>query len=164
MFLRFNELFGKQLQKLTHFVTMHENSSIWPQLWNFFKETTMFWCFDELFSKRLQKVAQFGKKHEKSSIWPRLCNFSRKLPCLSISINFSEKNLKKVSFRKKARKIMDFANSMKPFEQTTMFLHFEELLRKRLEKVVHFVKKQEKSWIGSQLATFLTKYHVFKFR
>ena len=45
-----------------------------------------------------------------------------------------------------------------------MSLHFDELLRKRLEKVVHFVKKHEKSWIWWKLATFRTKYHVFTFR
>ena len=95
MSLHFDELFRKKLQKLPHFLKKHEKSSIWPKLCNFFEQTTMFWCFDELFSKRLQKVAQFVKKHEKSSIWPKLCNFSRKLPCLCISINFSEKGCKK---------------------------------------------------------------------
>ena len=45
-----------------------------------------------------------------------------------------------------------------------MFLHFNVVLRKRLEKVVHFVKKHEKSWIWSKLATFRTNYHVFTFR
>ena len=53
---------------------------------------------------------------------------------------------------------------MQLFKKTTMFLHFDELLRKRLEKVVHFLKKHEKSWIWSKLAIFRTKYHVFTFR
>ena len=43
---------------------------------------------------------------------------------------------------------------MQLFEQTTMFLHFDELLRKKLGKVVHFVKKHEKSWIGQNLQLF----------
>ena len=95
MFLRLDELYGKKLKKLPHFVKKQKNSSIWPKLCNFFKQTTMFWCFDKLFSKSLQKVARFVKKHEKSSIWPKLCNFSNKLPSLFISMNFSGKSCKK---------------------------------------------------------------------
>ena len=45
-----------------------------------------------------------------------------------------------------------------------MFLHFHELLRKRLGKVVNFVKKHEKSWIWWKVTTFRTKYYVFTFR
>ena len=71
MFSRFDELYGKKLQKLPHFVEKHENSSIWDKLYNFFEQTTLFWCLDELFSKRFQKVAQFVKKHEKSSIFAK---------------------------------------------------------------------------------------------
>ena len=33
-----------------------------------------------------------------------------------------------------------------------------------MEKDVYFVKKREKSWIWSKLATFRTNYHVFTFR
>ena len=95
MLSRFDELYGKKLQKLPHIVEKHEDSSIWPKLWNFFEQTTMFWCLDKLFSKRLQKVAQFVKKHEESSIWPKLCNFSRKLPWVCISMNFWGKSCKK---------------------------------------------------------------------
>ena len=95
IFFRFDELYGKKLQKLPHFVKKHENSSIWPKLCNFFEQTTMFWCFHELLSKRLQKVAQFVRKHENSWIRPKLCNFSNKLPCLCTWINFSGKSCQK---------------------------------------------------------------------
>ena len=200
MFLRFDELYGKKLQKLPHFVKKHEKSWIWPKLCNFFEQTIMFLSFDKLFSKRLQKVAQCEKKHQKSSIWPKLCNFSRKLPCLCISINFSgesckkcliswnstknhpfaqifatfrtnfhvfafrwifkEKVAKSASFREKAPKIIDFANTLQLFEQNTMFWHFDEVFSKKLQKVPHFVKKHEKSSIWRKLATFPTNYHV----
>ena len=135
----------------------HENSSSWPKLCNFFEQTTMFRCFDELFSKRLQKVAQFVKKQEKSSIWPKLCNFSNKLPCLCISINFSRKSCKNALFREKPREIIDSAKTLQLFEQTTMSLHFDELFRKKLQKVPHFVRKYEKSSIWPKLATFQEK-------
>ena len=88
MFLRFDELYSKKLQKLSHFVKKHETSRIWPKLCNVFEQTTMSWCLDELFIKRLQKVAQFVKKHEESSIW-------QKLPWLCISMNFWGKSCKK---------------------------------------------------------------------
>ena len=45
-----------------------------------------------------------------------------------------------------------------------MFLHFDELLRKRWEKLVHFVKKHENSCIWSKLDTFRENYHVLTFR
>ena len=192
-----DELYGKKLQKLPHFVKKHENSWIWPKLCNFFEQTTMFWCFDELLKKSLQKVAQFVKKHEKSSIWPKLCKFPNKPPCLCISMNFSGKSCKKcliswkstknhrfgqnfatfrtnyhvfafrstfqekvaesASFCEKARKIIDLAKSLELLEQTTTSLHFDQLFRKKLQKVRHFVKKDEKSSILPNLWNFSNK-------
>ena len=68
---------------------------------------------------------------------------------------------KKCLIREKAREIIDLAKTMQLFEQTTMFLYFDEPLRKRLEKVVRLVRKHEKSWIWSKLATFRKNWHVF---
>ena len=129
-----------------------------------FEQTTMSLHFDQLFRKKLQEVAHFVKKHEKSSIWPKLATFGANYHVLAFSWTFQKEVAKSASFREKAREIIDLANTMQLLEQTTMFLHFDELLRKRLEKVVHFVKKHEKAWILSKLATFRTKYHVFMFR
>ena len=120
--------------------------------------------FDEPLRKGLQEVPHFVKKHEKPSIWPKLGTFGAKYHVLAFSWTFQKEVAKSASFRERAREIIDLANTMQLFEQTTMFLHFDELLRKRLEKVVHFVKKHEKSWMWSKLATFRTKYHVFTFR
>ena len=129
-----------------------------------FEQTTMSLHFDQLFRKKLQKVPHFVKNHEKPSIWPKLATFRANYHVLAFSWTFQKEVAKSASFREKAREIIDFANTMQLFEQTTMFLHFDELLRKRLEKVVHFVKKHEKSWIWSKFATFRTNYHVFAFR
>ena len=142
----------------------HEKSSISPKLCNFFEKTSMSLHFDQLFGKKLQKVAQFVKKDEISSIWPKLCNFSNNYHVFGFRSTFHGKVAKSASFREKAREIIDFANTMQLFKQTSMLLHFDELLRKRLEKVVHFVKKHEKSWIWSKLATFRTNYYVLVFR
>ena len=129
-----------------------------------FEQTTMSLHFDELFRKKLQKVRHFVKKHEKPSIWPKLASFGANYHVLAFSWTFQQEVAKSASFREKAREIIDLAKTMQLFEQTTMFLHFDELLRKRLGKVVHFVKKHEKSWIWSKLATFWKHYHVLTFR
>ena len=163
IFFRFDELYGKKLQKLPHFVKKHENSSIWPKLCNFFEQTTMFWCFHELLSKRLQKVAQFVRKHEKSWIRPKLCNFSNKLPCLCTWINFSGKSCQKFLISWKSTKTHRFGQNFPLFEQTTMSWHFNELLSKKLQKVPHSVEKHEKSSIWPKLSTFRANYHVLAF-
>ena len=129
-----------------------------------FEQTTMPLHFDELFRKKLQKVRHFVKKHEKPSIWPKLASFGANYHVLAFSWTFQQEVAKSASFREKAREIIDLAKTMQLFEQTTMFLHFDELLRKKLGKVVHFVKKHEISWIWSKLATFWKHYHVLTFR
>ena len=129
-----------------------------------FEQTTMSLHFDELFRRKLQKVPHFVKKHEKPSIWPKLATFGANYHVLAFSWTFQQGGAKSALFRGKARQTIDLANTMQLFEQTTMFLHFDELLRKRLEKVVHLVKKHEKSWIWSKLATLRLNCHVFVFR
>ena len=44
-----------------------------------------------------------------------------------------------------------------------MSLHFDELFRKKLQKVPRFLKTHEKSSILSTLATFRKNYHVWRF-
>ena len=70
---------------------------------------------------------------------------------------FQEKVAKSASFREKPPEIIDLAKTLQLFERTTMSLHFDELFRKKLQKVPHFVKKHEKSWIWLKLATFQEK-------
>ena len=204
MFLRFEELYGKKLIKLPHFVKKHENSSIWPKTmqlfrrnhhvlvfrWTFqqkvakscsirekarkiihlaknfatFRGNYHLFAFRSIFRKKLWKVPHFVEKHEKSSIWPNLYNFPNKLRCLCISINFSEKSCKKCLISWKNTKNHRFGQNLQFFEQATMSWHFHELFRKKLQKVPHFVKKQEKSCISQKLATFRKNYHVFTFR
>ena len=119
-----------------------------------FEQTTMSLHFDELFRKKLQKVAHFVKKHGKPSTCSKLACFGANYHVLAFSWTFQQEVAKSALFREKAREIIDLAKTMQLFEQTTMFLHFDELLRKKLGKVVHFVKKHEISWISSKLATF----------
>ena len=74
---------------------------------------------------------------------------------------FQQKGSKSGSIRETARKIIDLAKTLQLFEQTTMSLHFDELFRKKLQKVPHFVRKHEKLSIWRKLATFRANYHVF---
>ena len=162
-----------------------------------FRTTTMSLHFDELFRKKLQKVPHLVKKHEKLSIWPKLYNFSNKLPCLCISMNFSEKSCKKCLISWKNTKNHRFGQNDETFSNklpcfgvsknfsakgckkcliswkstrnhrsgqnfaifrtTTMSLHFDELFRKKLQKVPHLVKKHEKSSIWPKLYNFSNK-------
>ena len=124
----------------------------------------MFLHFDELLRKKLGKVVHFVKKHEISWISSKLATFLKHYHVLTFRWTFQQKVAKTASFREKAREIIDLTKTMQLFEQTTMFLHFDELLRKKLGKVVHFVKKHEISWIWSKLATFWKHYHVLTFR
>ena len=128
-----------------------------------FPTTTMSLDLDELLTKKLQKVPHFVKKHEKSSIWPNLYNFSNKLPCLCISMNFSEKRCKKCLISWKSARNHRSGQTLQLFEQTTMSLHFDQLFRKKLQKVPHLVKKHEKPSIWPKLAIFRGNYDVLAF-
>ena len=129
-----------------------------------FEQTTMFWHFDEVFSKKLQKVPHFVKKHEKSSIWRKLATFPTSYHVLTLWWTFQRKVAESASFSEKTLKIIDWAKTCNFFEQSNMFMHFDELFSKRKQKVPRFVKKHEKSSIWPKLATFRTNYHVLAFR
>ena len=161
MFLRFDELYNRNLQKVPHFVKKHENSSIWPKLCNFFEQTTMFWCFDELFSKRLQKVAQFVKKHERSSIWPKLCNFSRKLPCLCISINFSGKSCKKCLIPWKSTKNDRSGQKFATFLTKNHVFAFRWTFQKKVAKSASFPEKARQIIDFAKTCNFSKKLPCF---
>ena len=112
-----------------------------------FEQTAMSLHLDELFRKKLQKVPHFVKKNEKPSISPKLCNFSSKLRCLGIFRNFSERSRKKFLISWKSTKNNRFRQNLQVLEKTTMFLGFDELYGKKLQKLPHFVKKHENSSI-----------------
>ena len=111
------------------------------------EKTTMFWRFDEHSAKSWKKAARAVKKHEKSSIWRNLCNFSNKLRCFCISMNFQGKSCQKCFVSWKSTKNNRFRKNLQLLEKTTMFLGFDELYGKKLQKLRHFVKKHENSSI-----------------
>ena len=71
MFRSFNQLFGKKLQKVAHFVKKGEKSSIWRKH-STFRGNYHVPRFESTFRK---KVAKSGSFRENSSVWPKLARF-----------------------------------------------------------------------------------------
>ena len=141
-----------------------QKSPIWQNLYNFSNRLPCLWIamnFSGKSSRNCLISLKSTKNHRSGQVF---ITYRTNYHVFAFRWTFKEKVAKSASLREKARQIIDFANTMQLFEQTTMLLHFDELLRKRLERVVHFVKKHEKSWIWSKLATFRTNYHVLVFR
>ena len=161
MSLHFDELFRKKLQKGLISWKSTKNHRF-GQNFATFRTNYHVFAFRWTFQEKVAKSASFREKARKTI--PKLASFGANYHVLAFSWTFQQEVAKSASFREKAREIIDLAKTMQLFEQTTMFLHFDELLRKKLGKVVHFVKKHEISWIWSKLATFWKHYHVLTFR
>ena len=114
----------------------------------------MFKRFGQLFSKKVEKVAHFVKNDEKSSIWPKLATFRGNYHVSAFWWTFQQKVAKSGSFREKWRQIIDLAKTLQLLEQAPMSLPFDELFRKKLQKVPRFVKQDEKSSILPNLCNF----------
>ena len=83
--------------------------------------------------------------------------FSNKLPCFGVAMNFSAKCCKKWLNSWKSTKYHRFGQNFATFPTTTMSLDFDQLFRKKLQKVPHFVKNHEKSSIWPNLYNFSNK-------
>ena len=97
-----------------------------------------------------QSFATFGKSHNVFFLW----------------MNFREKSCKKCVVSWKSRKNRPFGQDLQLLEETTMFWHFDDYCRKKLQKggkVAHFVKNDEKSSIWPKLAISRGNYHVSAF-
>ena len=101
------------------------------------------------------------KKQENSSIWQKICNFSNKLPCLSFSMIIAVKSSKKWLVSWKSTKNHWFGQNFPTFRKTTMSFHFYQFLRKKLQKLPHFVKKHENSLIWPKLCNFFEQTTMF---
>ena len=76
---------------------------------------------------------------------------------LVFRLTFQPKVAKSGSIHEKARKIIDLTKTLQLFEQTTMTLHLDELFRKNLQKVPHFLKKKRKIILWPNLCNFSNK-------
>ena len=105
-------------------------------------------CENCLISWKTTKIHRFGRNY---------ATLSKNYHVFVFRWTFQQKFVKSGSIRKKARKIIDLAKTLQLFEQTTMSLHFDELFRKKLQKVLDFVKKHQKSSIWPKLCNLSKK-------
>ena len=162
MFRRFGQLFSKKLQKVAHFEKMQEKSSILPKLATF-RENYHVSAFWWTFQQKVAKTASFRPEARKTIDLPKICNSSTKLPCFGVLVIFSGKSCRKGLISWKSTKNHRFAQNLQVFEETTMFRRFDQFFSKKLQKVAHFVKKNETSSIWPKVATFPANYHVSAF-
>ena len=158
----FDELSRKKLQKERRLVKKHEKSSIFSTC-NFPRKLP---CFDvsmNISAKSCKKLLVPWKSTKNHRFGQIFATFGTNFDVSPFRWIFKEKVVKSPSFREKARKIIDLAKTLQLFEQTAMSWHFDELFRKKLQKVPHFVKKHENSGIWPILSTFRANYHVLAF-
>ena len=157
MSLHFDELFKKKLQKVPHLVKKHEKSSIWPTLYNFSNKLPCL-CISMNFSEKSCKKCLISWKNTKNHRFGQnYATFSNKLPCFGVAMNFSAKGCKKCLISWKSTRNHRSGQNFATFRTTTMSLHFDELFKKKLQKVPHLVKKHEKSSIWPTLYNFSNK-------
>ena len=163
MSLHFHQIFRKKLQKVPNFVKKQEKSSIFPKLATFRKNYHVF-TFRWTLWQKVAKTAPFREKARKLIDLAKTMQLIRtNYHVLVFRWTFEQKVAKSGSIREKARKIIDLAKTLQLFEQTAMSLHFDELFRKKLQRVAQFVKNHEKSSIWPKLSTFRANYHVLAF-
>ena len=121
----------------------------------------MFKRFGQLFSKMVEKVAHFIKNDEKSSIWPKLATLRGNYHVSAFLSTFQQKVVKSGSFREKWRQIIDLAKTLQLLEQAPMSLPFDELFRKKLQKVPSFEKQHENWSIWPKICNFSSKLPSF---
>ena len=113
------------------------------------------------FQEKSSKKCVVSWKSTKNHRFCQLATFRENYHVLTFRWTLQQKVAKSCSCREKARKIINLAKSLQLFEQTSMFLHFDEFSRKKLPKVLRFVKKHEKSSIWPKLCNFSSKLPCF---
>ena len=91
-------------------------------------------AFRSIFKEKLAKTASFRKKARKIIDLAKTCNFPNKLTCFGISMNFSGKKCKKWPVSWKSTNTHRFGQNLQLLEETTMFWHFDDYCRKKLQK------------------------------
>ena len=170
MFLLFHELshflqpFAEKFIETPKHGSLFEKPSIWPKLCNFSSKQPCLCISMDFSGKSCKKCLISWKSTKDHQFSENFATFRANYLVFAFLWTFQQKVAKSASFGEKAREIIDLGKTIQLFKQTTMFLHFDELLRERWEKVVNFVKKHKHSWIWSKLATFRENYHVLTFQ
>ena len=113
------------------------------------------------FQEKSCKKCVVSWKSTKNHRFCQLATFRENYHVLTFRWTLQKKVAKSCSCREKARKLINLAKSLQLFAQTSMFLHFDEFSRKKLPKVLRFVKKHEKSSILPKLCNFSSKLPCF---
>ena len=170
IFLLFHELshflqpFAEKFIETPKHGSLFEKPSIWPKLCNFSSKQPCLCISMDFSGKSCKKCLISWKSTKNHQFSENFATFRANYLVFAFLWTFQQKVAKSASFGEKAREIIDLGKTIQLFKQTTMFLHFDELLRERWEKVVNFVKKHKHSWIWSKLATFRENYHVLTFQ
>ena len=113
------------------------------------------------FQEKSCKKCVVSWKSTKKHRFCQLATFPENYHVFTFRWTLQQKVAESCSCREKARKIINLAKSLQLFEQTSRFLHFDEFSRKKLPKVLRFVKKHEKSSILQKLCNFSSKLPCF---
>ena len=105
-----------------------------PQNFATFRANYHVFAFRWTFKEKVAKSASFLQKARKTIDLVKTCNFSSKLPCFGISMNFSGKKCKKWPVSWKSTNTHRFGQNLQLLEETTMFWHFDDYCRKKLQK------------------------------
>ena len=152
----FSCFFTKWLMFPFGFWKSSKRGSIWPKLATF-RENYHVSAFWWTFQQKVAKSGSFRQKARKIIDLLKACNFSMKLPCLSVLVNFSAKRCKKWLISWKMTENHRFGLNLQLFEETTMFRRFCQIFSKKLQKVAHFVKNDDRSSIWPKLCNFWNK-------
>ena len=161
--LAFSWTFQKEVAKRSSYREKARENMDFAKTCNFLKKLPCFYVSMNFMAKSWRNCLISWKSTKTHGFGQNYATFSNKLSSSPVSMNFSAKGCKKLLNSWKSKKVIHLAKTLQLFEQATMCLHFDELFRKKSQKVPHFVKKHEKSAIWPKLSTFRANYHVFAF-
>ena len=163
-FSRNEALFAENFIEMQRHASLFQKLQSFDQIDDFSCFFTKWGTFCNFFLKNWWKCKDMVLCSKSCKVLAKSMVFWTNYHVLVFRWTFQPKVEKSGWIREKAGKMIDLAKTLQLFEQTTMSLHFHQLFRKTLQKVPHFVKKNEKSSFGQIFATFRTNYHVFAFR
>ena len=101
---------------------------------NFSKKLPCFYVSMNFMAKSCKTFLISWKSRKSHGFGQNYATFSNKLPCFGISMNFSGKKCKKWPVSWKSTNTHRFGQNLQLLEETTMFWHFDDCCRKKLQK------------------------------
>ena len=154
----FRWTFQKEVAKSASFREKARDIIDFTKTCNFSKKLPCVYVSMNFMAKTWKKTASFRKKARKLiDLAKTMQLFRTNYHVLAFRWTVEQNIAQSGSIREKARKTINLAKTIQLFEQTAMSFHFDELFRKKLQKVPHFVKKNEKPSISPKLCNFSNK-------